>query len=198
MQPYYQAPKRTFPEIDLGDFYLREKRDSDVHDFLRYYNDPEVNKYIMCEIPRTPEQALPEIAYWRGIFYRNEGIYFAIADKATDRLIGTIGLTSYNAYQSRMEISYDLAQEFWRKGIISKSVEAVLEHGFNFWKVNRIEAFAAVPNEPSRNLLLKKGFTLEGVLRQHRYHLGRYVDVHSFSILREDFYPKQAELVEDF
>jgi ribosomal-protein-alanine N-acetyltransferase len=183
----YPLPQKQFREFDLGEFYLREKRDSDVEDFLRYYNDPEVNKYIMCEIPRSVETALQEMRYWRGIYYRDEGVYFAIARKSDDRLVGTIGLTSYNAYQSRMELSYDLAREFWRQGISSHAIDVMLQHGFKDWRVNRIEAYTSVLNEPSRNLLLKKGFTLEGVLRQHRYHLGRYVDVHSFSILRQDY-----------
>ena len=189
MNYQFQVPQKKFPTIDLWeDFYLREKRDSDVEDFLAHYSDKEVTKYIMCEMPRTIDEARRDLHYWRGVFYRNDGVFFAIADKKTDRLIGTFGLSGYNSYQSRIEISYDLNREYWRRGIISRALKEVLKLAFETWKVNRVEAYAAVPNEPSRNLLLKAGFTLEGVLRQHRYHLGRYVDVHSFSILREDLY----------
>lgn len=177
---------KTFPVIDLGDFLLREKRDSDVEDFFYYYSDPEVNKFILCQIPQNLEEARQELHYWRGVFYRNDGIYFAIADKANDRLIGSIGLSTYNSYHSRIEISYDLSREYWRRGIASKSIVSVTKYAFETLGINRVEAFVAVNNLPSKNLLLKCGFELEGILRKHRYHRGCYVDVFSFSVLRTD------------
>jgi ribosomal-protein-alanine N-acetyltransferase len=186
MYPSYQPSQKIFPVIDLGDFYLREKRDSDVENFFHYYSDPEVNKFILCEIPQDLEQARRELHYWRGVFYQNDGIYFAIADKATDQMIGSIGLTSHNVYQSRVELSYDLAQRYWQKGIMTRAIKAVVKYAFEVLKVNRIEASVATYNVPSKNLLLKCGFTLEGTLRQHRYHRGRFVDVDFFSLIKSD------------
>ncbi len=181
--------KKVFPIINLGDFYLREKRDSDVEDFFNYYSDPEVNKFILCEIPKNLEEAKREVNYWRNVFYQNDGIYFAIAQKSSDRLVGSIGLTSYNSYQGRIEISYDLDKRYWRSGIMTKAVKALVKYGFEdfFGKINRIEAFVSTDNIPSKNLLLKCGFELEGILRQHRYHHQNYVDVFVFSLLRQDF-----------
>jgi [ribosomal protein S5]-alanine N-acetyltransferase len=187
MQPSLQSFQKIFPIIDLGDFILREKCDADVEDFFSYYSDPEVNKFILCEIPTNVEEARRELQYWRGIFYHNDGIYFAIAEKKTNRLIGSIGLTTHNSYQNRIELSYDLSSQYWRRGITSVAINAVLNYGFQNLKVNRIEAFVSVENIPSKNLLLKNGFTLEGLLRQHRYHRGRYVDVYVFSMLRSEF-----------
>ncbi len=179
--------KKQFPVIDLGDYILREKNEGDVADFFRYYTDPEVNKFILCEMPRDLEDARRELHYWRNVFYQNDGIYFAIAKKDTNQLIGSIGLTSYNSYHNRIEISYDLAKEYWRQGITSKAMNEVIKYGFQQLKVNRIEAFTSTQNLPSKNLLLKKGFTLEGTLRQHRRHHGEYVDALCFSLLRQDF-----------
>ena len=186
MQNYQQLPEKQFPIIDLGDLYLREKQESDVEDFFNYYSTPQVSQYILCAIPQNLEEAKRELLYWRGIFYRNQGIYFAIADKATNKMIGTIGLTTYNSYQSRIEISYDLDQRYWGRGIMTRAIKAITQYGFREWRVNRIEAFVSTNNIPSKYLLEKCGFTLEGVLRQHRYHLGKFVDVYSFSLLQGD------------
>lgn len=187
MQLYQPTTQKIFPTIDFGDFILREKQDSDVEEFFRYYSDPEVNKFILCEMPRDLEEAKRELHYWRGIFYQNDGIYFAIADKESGKMIGSIGLTSFNNYQKRIEISYDLAQEYWGRGITTRAIFEVVHYAFTEFKVNRIEAFVSTQNIPSINLLLKCGFTQEGVLRQHRYHRGRFVDVYSFSLLKEEF-----------
>lgn len=184
----YQNSQKKFPEINLGNYTLREKRDSDVEDFFNYYTDPEVNKFILCEMPRNLEDARRELYYWRNVFYQNDGIYFAIAKKDGDQLIGSIGLTTFNAYHNRIELSYDLAKEYWRQGITFAAIQEVVKYGFEELRVNRIEAFTSTHNLPSKNLLLKCGFTLEGVLRQHRYHRGTYVDAFSFSLLRSDFF----------
>jgi len=178
---------KQFPVIDLGDYVLREKRDSDTADFFHYYTDPEVNKYILCEMPRDLEDARRELLYWRNVFYQNDGIYFAIARKDNDQLIGSIGLTTYNSYHNRIELSYDLAKEYWRQGITTKAIQAVLKYGFEQLKVNRIEAFTSTNNLPLKNLVIKSGFSQEGTLRQHRYHRGTYVDAFSFSLLRQEF-----------
>jgi [ribosomal protein S5]-alanine N-acetyltransferase len=185
MQP--ALPKKEFPVIDLGDYILREKTDADILDFFTYYSDPEVNKHILCDIPRNEEEARRELYYWRNIFYLNDGIYFAIARKDTNQLIGSIGLTSQNNYHRRIEISYDLAKEYWRQGISSKAIKEVARYGFEILQMNRIEAFTATGNIASKNLLIKNGFELEGTLRQHRYHKGNYVDAYVFSLLRGDF-----------
>lgn len=184
------SQQKIFPQIDLGDVYLREKQESDIENFFTYYSDIEVSKFILCDIPTNLEEARMELNYWRNIFYRNDGIYFAIADKTTDKIIGSIGLTSYNSYQKRIEISYDLAKDYWRRGIMTKAINAVVQYAFtNFHcgTINRIEASVSTDNIPSKDLLLKCGFTLEGTLRQHRYHKGSFVDVYFFSILRSDY-----------
>ncbi len=185
---------KTFPNIDLGDYILREKTDNDVEDFFRYYTDPEVNKFILCDMPRNLEEARKELYYWRNVFYINDGIYFAVARKDTNQLIGSIGLTTFNSYHNRIELSYDLAKEYWRQGITLAAIKEVVKYGFENLQVNRIEAFTSTENLPSKNLLIKAGFLLEGTLRQHRYHRGSYVDAYSFSLLRQDYF-RQTKIV---
>lgn len=179
--------QKTFPIIDLGDYILREQQEKDIPNFFRYYTDPEVNKYILVEPPATIDDARRELYYWRNIFYNNDGIYFAIVSKHDDQMIGSIGLSGHNNYHSRIELSYDMAKEFWRRGIMSRAIKELLLYGFRNLNVNRIEAVSSVYNEGSIRLLEKCGFQYEGCLRQHRYHRGKYVDVYSFSMLRDEY-----------
>ena len=190
MHPFYQQTCKPFPTFDLGNFVLREKQESDVENFFNYYSKPEVNEFILCEIPQNVEEARRELLYWRGVYYQNDGAYFAIADKKDNRMIGSIGVTGYNSYQKRIEISYDLDSNYWRRGISTKAIAQIVKYAFEEWHVNRIEASVSIYNIPSKNLLLKCGFTLEGILRQHRLHRGRFVDVYFFSMLREEFIKK--------
>jgi ribosomal-protein-alanine N-acetyltransferase len=178
--------QKIFPIIEFGDYILREQEDSDVEDFFRYYTDPSVNEFILTEVPRSTEDARRELYYWRNVFYNNDGIYFAIANKSDNKMIGAVGLSSKYSHHNRIELSYDMAKEYWRKGIMTSAIGEVIKYGFEELKINRIEAFASINNIPSIKLLEKCGFKLEGRLRQHRFHRGQYVDVYVFSRLRND------------
>jgi ribosomal-protein-alanine N-acetyltransferase len=176
-----------FPKFDLGDYILREQEERDLPEFHAYYTDPIVNEYILAEIPKTIEETRYELNYWRNIFYTNDGIYFTIAKKSDDKMIGSIGLTTFNRYHSRIELSYDMAKEYWGLGIMSASTRTLIKYTFETLKINRLEAITSTFNAPSFKLLEKCGFAYEGCLRQHRYHRGKFVDVYSFSILREEY-----------
>jgi ribosomal-protein-alanine N-acetyltransferase len=181
------SAKDNFPVIDLGDYILRQKNIDDVEDFHRYYTDPEVNKNIISSIPRNIEESKAEIRYWINVYYRNDGIYFGIARKDNNQLIGSIGVSSINKIHNRGEVSYDLAKEYWQKGIMTKALNAMIKYGFEEMKLNRIEAFVTPENKASRALLKKCQFFLEGELKQHRRHNGIYRDVGIFSMVCEEY-----------
>lgn len=176
-----------FPTFDLGKYILREHNDQDHHAFFDYYSDERVNQYILTEIPKTLEEARLDLNYWRNTFYTNNGMYFTIADKQSNIMVGTAGLSSYNKYNSRIEISYDIDYRHWRRGIASAAVLTLIKYTFDHLNINRIEAITSIYNKASIGLLEKCGFVYEGKLRQHRYHRGKYVDVYSFSILRDEY-----------
>jgi ribosomal-protein-alanine N-acetyltransferase len=178
--------QKIFPTLDLGEYILREKQASDVADFFNYYTDPLVNEYIISYIPRTLEEARMELNYWKNVFYQDDGIYFAIAKKDTNQLIGSIGFSSHIKHHHRIELSYDLAKDYWRKGIMTKAIKAVSKYCFEKMPINRIEAFVHKNNIHSLTLLEKCGFHQEGLLRQHRFHINKYVDVFIFSLLKND------------
>ena len=181
-----KAPARIFPTIDLGDFILREQTLEDAEAFLEYYSDPQVSKYIVSFIPKTVEEARSEIRYWINVFSYNDGLYFAIARKSDNKMIGSVGVSGVNRSHNRIEASYDLAKEYWGKGIMTKALNAVLKYAFSELKFNRIEAYAMPDNIGSQKVLEKCGFAFEGVLRQHRFHNGKYVDIGIYSVLYSD------------
>lgn len=181
-----KAPARIFPTIDLGDFILREQTLEDAEAFLEYYSDPQVSKYIVSFIPKTVEEARSEIRYWINVFSYNDGLYFAIARKSDNKMIGSVGVSGVNRSHNRTEASYDLAKEYWGQGIMTKALKAVLKYAFTELKFNRIEAYAMPDNIGSQKVLEKCGFAFEGVLRQHRFHNGKYVDIGIYSVLYSD------------
>ncbi len=177
---FYQQP---FPTIDLDDQYiLREQTLEDTEAFFRYYTDHEVGQYILATKPSTLLEASKEVQYCRNLFYSKQGIYWTIAKKSDNQMVGAIGLYMNNMHH-RGEITYDLSREYWRKGIMQKTIRAVVDYALKEMKLCRVEAVARHDNIASINLLKKLGFAHEGTLKNYRYFDGRAWDIEMFAVV---------------
>ena len=84
-------------------------------------------------------------------------------------------------------IGYWLGQMYSGKGIMTKSVEALVKTGFREYKLNRIEITCATGNTRSRKIPERLGFKFEGILRERENLYGKYVDHAVYSILAAEF-----------
>lgn len=176
--PIFQQP---FPTLVLDDeFILREQTLEDTEAFFRYYTDPEVGQYILASKPATLIDASREVQYCRNLFYTKQGIYWTIAKKSDNQMVGAIGLY-INAMHHRAEITYDLSREHWRQGITRKAITAVVDFSFKTMRLLRVEAVTRMENTASSALLKSAGFTHEGTLRNYRFYDGKAWDIEMFA-----------------
>lgn len=179
-----------FPIIDLGNgFILREFSHDDVQEYFELYSIPEVNKYIPDSmIPKTLEDTALEIESIIQSFKSEYTIYWAIAEKSTNKLIGGCGFHDWNKFNFRIEIAYDIHPNYWRKGIMHKSLQEIIKFAFIKMKVVRIQATALEENIPSINLLSKLGFKKEGILYKYKFFKRKMVDIVMLSYTIDDFF----------
>ncbi len=179
---------RKFPTIQLGNVILRDMRMNDSEAYFEYLNNPMVNQFLSDEdIPRTQQEALECVKMWGSLFHNKQGIFWTIADVSNDRLIGSIGLSSWNFYNRRVEISYDIAHDYWGKGIATKALSNVLKLAFNEMMVYRVEARTMEGNAASQHILNKFGFKKEGSLRGYRIIRGEPADICMYSLIRPEY-----------
>ncbi|MEG1256549.1 GNAT family protein [Clostridium sp.] len=178
---------REIPTIELEKINLRRMRNSDATDLFQYYNNKNVYQYLDWNGPNSIKHAEEIIDIWNKGFEENWIMRFAIADKNTDKIIGTIFLNSFDG--KRAEIGYELSEEFWRKGIMSEAMKAVLTLGFDKLQLKRIQAFVCAENIGSKEILMKFGFEEEGYLRQYETHsvTGQCNDMYIYGLLKEEF-----------
>ncbi len=175
-QHYFSNP---FPIFDFHPNYLlREQTRTDAPHFLEYYNDADVSQYILAEIPSTLLAAEHEIQYCRSLFYNKTGLYWSLALKPSNIMIGAIGY--YMRSDHEAEICFDLHKKHWGQGIMSRALTPVIDFGKHAMKLKLISAITLADNVASSNLLLKHGFHHEKTLRQHRYFKGRFHDVERY------------------
>lgn len=175
---FYQKP---FPTFDLDDqYYLREQSLDDTSAFFEYYAEPVVSRYILANTPNSLTDAMNEIHYCRNLFYQRGGIYWAIARKSDNRMVGAVGLYINNQH-NRAEICYDLHKDYWRQGIMSRAIKKVMDFAFEHIAVERIEAVTVKENIASMAILKKLGYLYEGTLHNYRQYEGRAHDIEIFA-----------------
>ena len=171
-----------FPTLPIDEnFTLREQMIEDSDAFFAYYTDPMVARYILASNPKNLAEASAEIHYCRSLFTYKRGIYWTLARKTDNYMIGAIGLYINNQHR-RAEICYDLSREYWNQGIMSKALQRVVKFCFERIGLTRIEAITLKENIASIAILEKIGFTHEGCLQNYRYHNGRSHDIEMFAI----------------
>jgi len=116
--------------------------------------------------------------------------FFFIIRVADDELIGTIALSQIfrkrfqNAY-----LGYLLGAGFTGSGYMTEAVRLILRFAFRELKLHRIEANVQPDNEPSRAVLRRCGFSMEGYSQKYLKIGGRWRDHERWAIIRENWRP---------
>ena len=85
------------------------------------------------------------------------------------------------------EIGYWIGREFQGRGLVTKTVELLLDYGFREMGLHRIQIQAATGNQRSRAIPERLGFTHEGTLREVALLNGAFVDYEVYSILAREW-----------
>lgn len=168
----------VFPVIDCGDFILRNIMPlSDAKDYFDYMSNRNVFEFVSTNSAcKSLQHAQSELKIWGGLFNTRTSIYWAIALKSDDKMIGSIGFNYISDAHSRGELSYDLSHQHWGKGIMTRAIKAVIDFSRTELKLIRLQATAAQINKRSRAVLERCKFKAEGLLQKYEYLHGKYVD----------------------
>ena len=175
-----------FPELETENLILREINQSDVKAIFKHFSDKEILKYHDLEAFINIEQAKNLIASFNEKFDKNQIIRWGIARREDNIIIGTCGYHNWVQNRFCAEIGYELSQAYWRKGIMSEALTAMIQFGFEKMELNRIEATVMLENTASMKLLEKLGFIQEGILREYGFWKGEFHDLKMFSLLRKE------------
>ena len=80
-------------------------------------------------------------------------------------------------------MGYVLHPDYHGQGIMSESVNVVIDYAFNDLKFHSIEAVIDPENLASENVLLKSRFIKEGHLKENEYYEGRFLDTVIYSLV---------------
>jgi ribosomal-protein-alanine N-acetyltransferase len=177
-----------FPQLETDRLVLRELTLDDAEFYFRHFNITEIVKGCCFPGPKSLEAAReePEL-YCIKPFKENGGTRWGIVTKGNNELIGTCGFTHWWKNEHRGEIGYDLNPAYWRQGIMTEALHAILKYGFESMDLNKIQALIDSENVKSQKLVLRLGFKKQSVLPQNSIFEGQSRDEVCFSLMREEW-----------
>ncbi len=178
------------PVLETERLLLRKMEMRDAQDMYEYSRDPLVAKYVLWEAHSSVSDTKGYIRYMLRKYRNGEPSSWCIVEKATDKVVGTIGYMWYQQDNSACEVGYSLARKCWNRGYMTEALKAVLDYSFRELGINRVEAQHETENPASGAVMRKCGMAKEGTLRSRLYNKGRYVDVDLYSILRREYLSK--------
>ncbi len=177
----------SFPVLETERLTLRELTGADAHPLFEFFRTTEYTQYLSFDRHTTVDHTHGFIAWTRDIFQNKDSVRWALELKASNQIIGTAGLHFWNRDIHCAEAGYHVGPPFWGRGFATEVLHAMVDFGFQRMDLNRLEARHNDGNDASGRVLEKVGFQKEGIWRQRELKEGRMVDVHQYSLLRDEY-----------
>lgn len=183
--------KVKVPTLETERLILRMWDKKDANALYQYAKNPNVGPNAGWKPHKDPAESRTIIT---DLFLVN--MCWAIIDKKTGKLIGSIGLEEDNLRPSvrSKELGYSLSEDFWGKGIMTEAAKRLVKYSFEELKLDILCIRTGDDNKRSQSVIRKCGFVYEGTLRRaYKIYDGSIRETRCHSILKEEYAALNAQ-----
>ena len=162
---------------------LRPIRSDDVDRWMIWMNDRQITRNLCNRgiYGYTREQ---EEEFFRAAQEMQDQVIFSI-DTIDGIHVGTVGLHRINREWSNAELGILIGDKNrWGQGLCTDALRLMVAFAFGSMNLHRVFLYVNSENVGGIRCYEKAGFSREGVLREHRYHDGKYHDDILMGIVR--------------
>jgi ribosomal-protein-alanine N-acetyltransferase len=152
--------------------------------FDNWASDDEVSKYLTWPTHSNLEISQWVINDWVSSYEKPDFYLWAIVFEG--QAIGSISVVGKDDDVKKAHIGYCIGRNWWRKGIMSEALKAVMDYLFDEVGMNRIEACYDPNNPNSGRVMAKCGMKYEGTHRQSGRNNQGICDEAFYGLLKSD------------
>ncbi len=161
---------------------LRPLKISDAEALLEIIKDETVQKMTVGFPSDATVETAETIIKTRESWLKYGGGW-QLAIELEGDLIGLVGINAVSKAYDRAALDYVISKEHRGRGFASIAVKAFIPACAERFSLHRISASVFADNTPSRQVLEKCGFTLEGIARDEIKKDGIYRDVAHYGLI---------------
>ncbi|WP_026690100.1 GNAT family N-acetyltransferase [Alteribacter aurantiacus] len=180
---------RNMPTLETERLLLRKVTMNDVEAIYTYGSDEEVAKYVTWPTHKSisdTEEFVSFVSFVLSRYKNNDVAPWAIEEKATGKMIGTIDFVWWRPFHRTAEIGYVLSRDYWGGGITTEAAREIVNFGFTKMNLIRIQARCFKENTPSKRVMEKVGMVFEGTHRKAMLIKDQHRDLDTFAIVKEE------------
>lgn len=156
--------------------------------YNNWASDPEVTKYLTWPNHETVEISNTVLTDWISRYSKDDYYQWAIILKDNfDEPIGSISAVHKDDAIEMVHIGYCIGKKWWKQGITSEALAALIKFFFEEVGVNRIEARYDPRNPYSGKVMMKCGLKYEGTHREADWNNQGRCDSAIYAILAKDY-----------
>ncbi len=164
---------------------LRRPERFDLPTFVRWFNDPEVTRYLQA---RGPMGLMGEEDWFR-TQDRPGGDIVLCLETLEGRLIGNVGIVRPNWIERTLDLGIIIGErDCWSQGYGREALTMVLDYCFMELGMVRVQLFTDAHNAQAIRCYERTGFIREGVMRRHGHRGDGYSDDVLMAITRDDWF----------
>ena len=167
-----------------GPVFLRAFAPADLPLALELSTDPYVPSIGTLPPHATEVEAADWIDRQRRRWTEGAGFSFAVAEAATGRAVGSVGLWLRQLAEGRATAGYAVAPGERGRGFAAAALVAVTTFGWTIPQLHRIELHVEPWNTASVRTAERAGYLREGMLRSHTEIAGQRRDMLLFAAVR--------------
>lgn len=172
---------------------LRPVRHSDLRNYLKWFNDAAVIKFLHTCLPAT--ESFEKKWIEDTLIERRPVFIIEVKQKGKKRkAIGNCGLSGIDQKSRIGNFGIAIGEKrYWHKGYGAEAASMLVEYGFNILNLHKIVSSAYAPNAASLKMHNKIGFSKEGRQKQHTFINGKYEDIILYGLLRKEWLKMQKK-----
>ena len=170
--------------------YLTPVSKDSLEKLRKWRNSPEVRKYFREHRGINEDM---QLRWYENKVLSNPDQYdFEIrigsAESSRGTLIGHCGLNYVDWINRRAEFTIYIGHKSYKgRGHGKDALSTLLKYGFMTLNLNKIQCEVFTNNKGAIKLYKKLGFVEEGIMREHQYDDGEYIDSMFMSILKSEW-----------
>ena len=174
--------------IETDRLILRQFCAADAEPAYRNWTSSEkVTRFLTWPVHASVDDTRDILAQWMADYARPDFYQWAIVLRELGEPIGSISAVGIVECIDAVEIGYCIGEPWWRQGITSEALCAVVAFFFDEVKARRVCAKHDTRNPNSGRVMRKAGMTYEGTLRQAGTSNAGIADLCIYSILAREW-----------
>jgi RimJ/RimL family protein N-acetyltransferase len=162
---------------------LRPARENDAEDFVRWFADMEVTRFLSRRMAITLQQ---EQEFLKKLGESKDDVWWVL--EADGKAIGATGIHRIDWIDAHGTTGIMIGEkDHWRKGYATEAMQLRTRYAFRELNLHKLLTEVDTDNEASKKALERNGYRAVGIRREQTFREGKWKDRWLGEVLRDDW-----------